>query len=163
MFSPVHFQGLKPWQVSCYAFFKGWLLLSLPPCCLWFKTPFDALNINLGTLTTVSILLVSEQYLTHRTRFLSYTAYKFWVGKNPVGKNLCKFYPYFTSYASKIRLYWGILQLEPAIARLEWLFTPIRESSNHMHVGLVQASIFLSENFALLTNRSSGFGSNLCD
>ncbi len=26
--------------VSCYAFFKGWLLLSQPPSCLWKKTSF---------------------------------------------------------------------------------------------------------------------------
>jgi hypothetical protein len=34
-FSPVHFRRLGPRRVSCYAFFKGWLLLSLPPRCLW--------------------------------------------------------------------------------------------------------------------------------
>ena len=34
-FSPVHFKGLSPWQVSCYALFKEWLLLSQPPRCLW--------------------------------------------------------------------------------------------------------------------------------
>ena len=39
-FSPVHFQGLLSWQVSCYALFKGWLLLSQPPRCLWQKTLF---------------------------------------------------------------------------------------------------------------------------
>ena len=33
-FSPVRFRGLQPWQVSCYALFKGWLLLSQPPRCL---------------------------------------------------------------------------------------------------------------------------------
>jgi hypothetical protein len=39
--SPVHFRRPEPRQVSCYAFFKWWLLLSLHPCCLWFKTTFD--------------------------------------------------------------------------------------------------------------------------
>ena len=39
-FSPVHFQGHQPWQVSCYALIIGWLLLSQPPCCLRLMTPF---------------------------------------------------------------------------------------------------------------------------
>ena len=38
--SPVHLQGPLPRRVSCYALFKGWLLLSLPPRCFWQKTPF---------------------------------------------------------------------------------------------------------------------------
>jgi hypothetical protein len=33
-FSPVHFPRANSWQVSFYALFKGWLLLSLPPWCL---------------------------------------------------------------------------------------------------------------------------------
>ena len=37
--------------VSCYAFFKGWLLLSQPPQCLRNSTTLSALSINLGTLT----------------------------------------------------------------------------------------------------------------
>ncbi len=38
--SPVHFGGLRPRRVSCYAFFEGWLLLSLPPRCLRTETLF---------------------------------------------------------------------------------------------------------------------------
>ena len=38
--SPVHFRGFRARQVSCYALFEGWLLLSLPSCCLCSKTPF---------------------------------------------------------------------------------------------------------------------------
>jgi hypothetical protein len=38
--------------VSCYAFFKGWLLLSPPPGCLGLQTTFHVtLSRNLGTLT----------------------------------------------------------------------------------------------------------------
>src|SRR3989338_6995475 len=62
-----------------------------------------------------------------------------------------------------MRLYVGIFQQEPAIARLDRLFTPNRKSSKCMHTTLVQASIFLSENFTLLTIRSSGFRSYLND
>ena len=39
-FSPVHLRDLQPWQVSCYTLFKGWLLLSQPPRCLWLQTIF---------------------------------------------------------------------------------------------------------------------------
>ena len=70
MLSPVHFQGLESRQVSCYAFFKWWLLLSLHPCCLRFKTPFDTLSIYLGTLTIVSLVRVSEHHLTRRPSLL---------------------------------------------------------------------------------------------
>ena len=40
--SPVTFsvQDLLIRPVSCYAFFKGWLLLSQPPGCLGVPTPF---------------------------------------------------------------------------------------------------------------------------
>jgi len=31
--APVHFRRKTTWSVSCYAFFKGWLLLSQPPDC----------------------------------------------------------------------------------------------------------------------------------
>src|SRR5687767_15647339 len=52
--SPVHFRGPQARQVSCYALFKGWLLLSLPSCCLCSKTPFClTLSKHLGTLTLV--------------------------------------------------------------------------------------------------------------
>jgi hypothetical protein len=37
--------------VSCYAFFKGWLLLSQPPHCQRNFTTLSALSIDLGTLT----------------------------------------------------------------------------------------------------------------
>src|SRR3712207_3662749 len=38
--SPVNFRGFRARQVSCYALFEEWLLLSLPSCCLCSKTPF---------------------------------------------------------------------------------------------------------------------------
>ena len=40
--SPVHFRGTHPRPVSCYALFKGWLLLSLPPGCLGMCTLFGS-------------------------------------------------------------------------------------------------------------------------
>ena len=40
LFSPVHFQHSLPRRVSCYALFKGWLLLSQPPLCFRWWTTF---------------------------------------------------------------------------------------------------------------------------
>ena len=38
--APLNFKRTISWQVSCYALFKGWLLLSQPPCCLRDLTTF---------------------------------------------------------------------------------------------------------------------------
>ena len=46
--------------MSCYAFFEGWLLLSLPPHCLRTRTPFFlTFSQHLGTLTTVWVASLS--------------------------------------------------------------------------------------------------------
>ena len=65
--SPVHFQGPEPRRVSCYAFFKGWLLLSLPPHCFGLRTPFGlTLSQHFGTLTVVWVVPLSERELNPR-------------------------------------------------------------------------------------------------
>ncbi len=49
--SPIHFRRAISELVSCYAFFKGWLLLSQPPRCLRNRTSLKfALSEDLGTL-----------------------------------------------------------------------------------------------------------------
>jgi len=64
-FSPVHFRGFRPRQMSCYALFGGWLLLSLPSCCLWSKTPFGlTLSQHLGALTPVWVNPLAVMSLT---------------------------------------------------------------------------------------------------
>ena len=163
MLSPVHFQGLEPQRMSCYAFFKWWLLLSLHLRCLRFKTPFDTLSIYFGTLTPVFVVLISRRHLTRRRPLPMYAVDRFWVGISSVGKSLCKLHPYYTPPTSMSRLYWGIIQQEPAIAGLDRLFTPNRSSSKSLYTSLVRASIRLSANFALATTRSTGFGSDPCD
>ena len=58
--SPVHFRGPQPRRVSCYALFKGWLLLSLPPRCLRSGMPFGlTLSWHLGALTSVWVAPLS--------------------------------------------------------------------------------------------------------
>jgi hypothetical protein len=64
---PVHFRGPKPRRVSCYAFFEGWLLLSLPPRCLGLATPFSlSLSQHFGPLTPVWVVPLSEHELNPR-------------------------------------------------------------------------------------------------
>ncbi len=50
--------------MSCYALFKGWLLLSLPPRCLRLWTSFHALSPHLGALTPVPFVQVLRDRLT---------------------------------------------------------------------------------------------------
>ena len=50
MLSPDYLRRRISGWVSCYAFFKGWLLLSQPPHCLRNSTALFALSIDLGTL-----------------------------------------------------------------------------------------------------------------
>lgn len=64
-FSPVHFLGPQSRLVSCYAIFKGRLLLSPPPSCFRLPTPFHiTLNRNLGTLTIVWVVSLTAIKLT---------------------------------------------------------------------------------------------------
>lgn len=64
-FSPVHFLGPQSRLVSCYAIFKGWLLLSPPPSCFRLPTPFHiTLDRNLGTLTIVWVVSLMAIKLT---------------------------------------------------------------------------------------------------
>lgn len=99
-------------------------------------------------------------YLTYTPCFLFYVVGSFWVGKNSVSICPCKFHPYFTPSTNRTRLYVGIFQQEPAIARLDRLFTPIHRSFECMFTTTVQPSIHLSVDFSLPMNRSSGFRSN---
>ena len=63
-FRPVHLWGPKPRRVICYDFFKGWLLLSLPPRCLRLATPFYlSLSQHFGPLTPVWVVPLSEHEL----------------------------------------------------------------------------------------------------
>ena len=50
MLSPDHLRRNISGRVSCYAIFKGWLLLSQPPRCPGNITTLSALSIDLGTL-----------------------------------------------------------------------------------------------------------------
>ena len=47
---PVHYPRPIAKPVSCYALFKGWLLLSQPPGYLSERTTFYQLSLHLGAL-----------------------------------------------------------------------------------------------------------------
>ena len=64
---------------------------------------------------------------------------------------------------SQMRLDCGQLQQEPAIARLDWLFTPTLRSGGHLHVETLQASTKFYPGFTLPKRRSSSFRSNPSD
>ena len=64
---------------------------------------------------------------------------------------------------SRLRLDCGQLRQEPAIARLDWLFTPTLRSGGHLHVETLQASTKFCPGFALPKRRSSSFRSNPSD
>ena len=124
LLSPVYFRGLEPWRVSCYAFFKGWLLLSLPPRCLWFMTPFQTISRHLRTLTSVSFVSVSWEQLTHPHCFLFLVLASSELEKTPYPEGSARQIRRFTLQAEQIRLYFGIFPQEPDISELDWLFAP---------------------------------------
>ena len=63
----------------------------------------------------------------------------------------------------RLRLDCGLLRQEPAITRLDGLFTPIPRLPEHMHVEPVLASTRFYPCFTLLWDRSTGFRSHLSD
>lgn len=64
-FSPVHFPGGNSRRLSCYAFDRGWLLLSLPDRCLRIPTRFGlTLSRYLGALTTRWLVRLSATELS---------------------------------------------------------------------------------------------------
>ena len=131
--SPVHFRGPQPRQVSCYAFFEGWLLLSLPPCCFRSKTPFClTLSPNLGTLTLVWVKPLSVMRLTphkpaspRRLRLHIRSSRKRWTLSDP-----CLFVGALQRQQHRRRQDWDPLRLELAITKLDRLLAPCPESGD---------------------------------
>ncbi len=134
-FSPVHLRGSPTRQVSCYALFEGWPLLSLPPCCLSKETPFClTLSQHLGTLTQVWVnplsvvrltphkpvsgLLLSQHIRSSKERWtlsdpcLSIGALRRW--QHPSGLDL------------------DLLRWELDITELDWLLAPYLESGERV-------------------------------
>ena len=64
---------------------------------------------------------------------------------------------------SRLELDYGQLREEPAIAVLDWLFTPSLRSQEHLLVEPLRASTWFYPDFTLPKARSNGFGSHPCD
>ena len=131
--SPVHFRGPQARKVSCYALFKGWLLLSLPPCCLRSKTPFClTLSWYLGALTLVWVAPLLVMRLTpHKpaSRLLPYQhirSLKRW----EVLSNPCHQISALQRWQRLPGLDSDLFRWELAITRLDCLLDPCPESGD---------------------------------
>jgi hypothetical protein len=133
--SPVYFRGPQPRWVSCYAFFKGWLLLSLPPHCLRRRTPFCfTLSLHLGTLTPVwvaSLSAVGAYPPVPVSRGLRRRWIRSLKGKWGLST------PRFSISAlphrlPRSRLCCDILRKELAITELDWSFAPSPRSEDRI-------------------------------
>ncbi len=130
-FSPVHLRGISARQVSCYALFKGWPLLSLPPCCLSKETPFClTLSQHLGTLTQVWVNPLSVVRLTpHKpvSRLLLSqhlrSSKERWTLSDP-----CLSIGALQRWQHPPRLDLDLLRWELDITELDWLLAPYPES-----------------------------------
>ena len=136
--SPVHFRRPGPRLVSCYALFKGWLLLSLPPSCLRPGTSFGVtLSRHLGALTPVWVVPLADTELTPVPRLRPSTA----AVDSEFGRGAGVLPPAPPISALPHRLppggsYCGMFRGEPAIPGLDWTFTPRRGSGErfaHQH------------------------------
>ena len=133
--SPVHFRGPRARQVSCYALFKGWLLLSLPPCCLSSGTLFGlTLSRHLGALTPVWVVPLSVMGLTPhkpasehlRCRCLR-SSKRRWALSDP-----CLLIGALQHRPPPLGLDWDLLRRELAITGLDWLLAPCPESGDRI-------------------------------
>ena len=121
--------------VSCYALFKGWLLLSQPPTCLRRNTSLS-LSLHFGTLSgdLGSFPRVHEALPSRTHCHTLHRGIRSLFGK-PTRKgtaNHSVLYPLYYYMALPLKAFRG----EPAITRLDKLFT-----SNHNSSGDIALSI----------------------
>ena len=159
--SPVHFRRLKPRRVSCYALFKGWLLLSLPPRCLRFETTFSTLSPHLGTLTPVWAVSLLRDRLTpshagslhlRSWRLRSLTRDRALSSPKPPISNS-------TPPASSAGTILGDISEGTCYRRVRLAFHPYSRVTRTLLQNRLRASMFLSEHFTLPRSRSPGFRS----
>lgn len=113
--------------MSCYALFEGWLLLSLPPCCLCSKTPFClTLSRNLGTLTLVWVVPLLVMRLTpHKPA--SWLLRRLYIRSSNDWRALSDPYRSIGALQYKLsppRQDCDLLRWELAITGLDWFLTP---------------------------------------
>ena len=131
--SPVHFRGPQARQVSCYAIFEGWLLLSLPPCCLSSRTPFClTLSPHLGALTIVWVNPLSVMRLTpHKPASPLLLRQHIWSSKRRwTLSNPCLLIGALQRWLHPRRQDWDPLRWELAITELDRLLAPCPQSGD---------------------------------
>ena len=117
-------------RVSCYALFKGWLLLSQPPHCLWNSTVLSALSRNLGTLDWDSGCSPFDQWSLAPTvwlpaNYFRYSEFDWFAEITP-----CANHPVLYPRKVQRTLSQKIFRREPAITKFDELFTPHHRSSD---------------------------------
>ncbi len=120
------------------------------------------LSQHLGTLTVVWVFSLSGAKFSPGSPFPNvYSALTFGVGQETdTFRCLSPQSVALPLKQPRLRLDCGLLRQEPAITRLDGLFTPIPRLPEHMHVEPVLASTRFYPCFTIPRNRSSGFGSN---
>jgi hypothetical protein len=150
--------------VSCYAIFKGWLLLSQPPYCQRNNTSLSTLSIDLGALNddlglfpfcltelrpsrlTPVLLICGIRRLIHRGALLPRTTFQ---SSTPTGNT-----------RGQPKSCFGENQL------LHNSISFSLQPSSHprtLYDSRVRPSMYISRHFSLLKGSSSCFGSIACD
>ncbi len=133
--SPVHFRGPRARQVSCYALFEGWLVLSLPSCCLCSRTLFClTLSRHLGALTLVWVAPLSVMRLTPHKPVSGLLPC--WYIRSLKGRwdlsDPCLPISALQRQPCPPRLDSDLLRWELAITGLDWLLAPCLESGDRI-------------------------------
>jgi len=150
--------------VSCYAFFKGWLLLSKPPGCQSDGTSFGILNRYLGPKQTIWAVALSTMAL--RCHCLTPVSLRAGI-RSLSGLGRPRRPPHLNSSSTPCRIIRGCSekhfeenQLSPGSVSFSL------QSTSHPRVlrySMVRTSSYLSVAFILLMDSSPGFGSSTSD
>ncbi len=146
--------------MSCYAIFKGWLLLSQPPHCQRNFTSSLALNMNLGTLTGDLGCCPFDQWSFAPMVLLPKSGlwYSEFDRNNEISPylSLPVLYPQMHISRRQPKSCFGENQLFPGSISFSLLTT---SHPNALYDVRVRASMRLSTHFTLLMVSSPGFGS----
>ena len=116
--------------MSCYALFKGWLLLSQPTCCIGNQTAFSLKN-HFRTLDeSLGCFPLAEIRLSGLDSLPSNKLHVLGVWLIPIEINLSGPSSSSTPCNVNWRLYLNISRGEPAISVFDWHITPNHKSSH---------------------------------
>lgn len=127
--NPDYLRRIISQQVSCYAIFKGWLPLSQPPCCLRKNTTLSILSVNLGTLNRDAGCFPFDHgaqppQSNCQTIYFQYSEFD-----RSRGISTCRDLPVLYPQKVHLTLAQKLFRREPAITKLDQLFTSYLKSS----------------------------------